>query len=108
MRPSAHHDREKCGKETHRSPWHVGELTKGEEEEGAAREAKEKEFADAIPNLFDIAAADALKTMTIAEDRAFLLAQRKPGRQRSMEGRKEGKQAGYRRKEKGKNTMNGK
>ena len=41
-------------------------------------------FKDILSDLFDIAHADALELIKIAEDREFLLAQREKGRCRSM------------------------
>lgn len=47
----------------------------------------EKEFCEKIENyIFDIAAADALETMTIEEDKDFLLLQREKGRPGCMSG----------------------
>lgn len=45
---------------------------------------KEDEFVEHLDDLFDIAHSDALKMITIAEDRAFLLAQREKGRTGSI------------------------
>ena len=47
---------------------------------------REKEFVDKLDDLFDIAPADALKTIKIEEDKLFLLSQRKKGRPGSMIG----------------------
>lgn len=53
---------------------------------GPTHTANEKKFVDTLDDLFDIARSDALMTMTIEEDKQFLLAQRKKGRQGSMIG----------------------
>jgi hypothetical protein len=45
---------------------------------------KENKFTDTLDDLFDVAHADALKTIHNEEDRAFLLAQRDKGRRGSM------------------------
>ncbi len=45
---------------------------------------KERQFTESLPNLFDIAHAEALTMITLPEDRAFLLAQREKGRRGSM------------------------
>jgi len=50
------------------------------------QKAKEHAFSSKLDNLFDVAHADALNIIKIAEDRDFLLAQRKDGRQGSMIG----------------------
>ena len=43
-------------------------------------------FVQSLENLFDIAASDALQRIPLEEDRLFLIAQRKPGREGSMTG----------------------
>lgn len=58
---------------------------------GAARRTKtqeknEKDYEDKIRNLFDIASVDALDTMTIQEDKDFLLLQREQDRRGTMAG----------------------
>ena len=45
---------------------------------------KEAEFVDRLEDVFDIAHADALTLITIPEDRAFLISQRKKGRPGSI------------------------
>ena len=47
---------------------------------------REEEFKERLANLFDVAKAGALVTMTNEEDKAFLLAQREPGRRGRMGG----------------------
>lgn len=47
---------------------------------------REEEFKERLANLFDVAKAGALETMTNEEDKAFLLAQREPGRRGRMGG----------------------
>lgn len=56
---------------------------------GPTHAANEKQFVDTLDDLFDIARSNALMTMTIEEDKRFLLAQRKKGRQGSMIGHDE-------------------
>ena len=46
--------------------------------------AKKKEWKNKLDQLFDIARAIAMKDMCIAEDRAFLIAQREQGRREKM------------------------
>lgn len=62
------------------------DLRKGKNRKGSAQEAKKREFLTVIDNLFDIASCDALERISIEEDKAFLIAQRKPGRHGSMVG----------------------
>lgn len=44
------------------------------------QQKNEKDFVDTLDNLFDIAHMDAMKLMTIEEDKQFLTAQREKGR----------------------------
>lgn len=46
--------------------------------------SNEKEFVDRLDDLFDIAHADAMKIITIQEDKEFLLAQREKGRRGNL------------------------
>ena len=50
----------------------------------AAQIQRRRAFAMKLRNLFDVAHQEALKMMTNAEDQAFLLAQREPGRRGNM------------------------
>ena len=50
------------------------------------QEKREHDFLKALDDLFDIAHAHALEMMSIAEDKAFLINQRKKGRTGSMVG----------------------
>jgi len=55
-------------------------LKKHKDRRSSLHSAQEEEFCDKMYDLFDIAHANAMKTMTIEEDREFLRAQRQPGR----------------------------
>lgn len=59
-------------------------LKKGKGRRSDPQIAREEAFKTRLVNVFDVAHADALKTMTNAEDRAFLPAQEEPGRQGKM------------------------
>ena len=45
---------------------------------------KKRKFSENLPDLFDIAHADALTTIKLPEDKYFLTAQREKGRQGCM------------------------
>jgi len=62
--------------------WKV--LKKHKNRETSLHKQQVAEFVENLENLFDIAHADALSMIKIAEDRAFLLAQREKGRRGMM------------------------
>ena len=61
-------------------------LKKNKGRKTSTQQAREMEFFSRFDDLFDVAHANALNMMTIQEDKDFLLAQRKKGRQGSMVG----------------------
>ncbi|KAK2727043.1 hypothetical protein QYM36_007784 [Artemia franciscana] len=61
-------------------------LKKNKARKSSTQQAREAAFVSRLEDLFDIAHADALKTMSIQEDKDFLLAQREKGRRGSMVG----------------------
>jgi len=61
-------------------------LKKNKGRQSATQKKKESEFISRLEDLFDVAHTSALCTMTIAEDREFLLAQRQKGRRGSIAG----------------------
>lgn len=56
-------------------------LQKNSSRKSASNKSAEEIFIDQLDELFDIAASDALKTMKIHDDKLFLIAQRKKGRE---------------------------
>lgn len=70
--------------ETEFESWRL--LKKNAKRISPAQKAKESAFSSKLDNLFDIAHAAALETITIPEDREFLIAQREEGRRGSMVG----------------------
>ncbi|KAK2719576.1 hypothetical protein QYM36_005147 [Artemia franciscana] len=61
-------------------------LKKNNARKSSTQQAREAAFVSRLEDLFDIAHADALNTMSIQEDKDFLLAQREKGRRGSMVG----------------------
>ncbi|KAK2710529.1 hypothetical protein QYM36_011904 [Artemia franciscana] len=61
-------------------------LKKNKARKSSTQQAREAAFVSRLEDLFDIAHADALNTMSIQEDKDFLLAQREKGRRGSMVG----------------------
>ncbi|KAK2717035.1 hypothetical protein QYM36_007247 [Artemia franciscana] len=61
-------------------------LKKNKARKSSTLQAREAAFVSRLEDLFDIAHADALNTMSIQEDKDFLLAQREKGRRGSMVG----------------------
>ncbi|KAK2708513.1 hypothetical protein QYM36_014199, partial [Artemia franciscana] len=61
-------------------------LKKNKVRKSSTQQAREAAFVSRLEDLFDIAHADALNTMSIQEDKDFLLAQREKGRRGSMVG----------------------
>ena len=61
-------------------------LKKNKGRQSATQQSKENTFVSEFDNLFDVAHANALNMMTIAEDKDFLTAQREKGRRGSMSG----------------------
>ncbi|KAK2702040.1 hypothetical protein QYM36_019351 [Artemia franciscana] len=61
-------------------------LKKNKARKSSTQQATEAAFVSRLEDLFDIAHADALNTMSIQEDKDFLLAQREKGRRGSMVG----------------------
>ncbi|KAK2706392.1 hypothetical protein QYM36_016436 [Artemia franciscana] len=59
-------------------------LKKNKARKSSTQQAREAAFVSRLEDLFDIAHADALNTMSIQEDKDFLLAQREKGRRGSM------------------------
>ena len=59
-------------------------LKKNENRTSATQTGNEDAFKKRLENIFDIAQGDAMSLITIPEDRAFLLAQREPGRRDRM------------------------
>ena len=64
--------------------WRLLKKNKGRQSE--TQQSKEAEFVSRLDDLFDIAHANALSMISVAEDREFLLAQREKGRRGSMAG----------------------
>ncbi|KAK2705764.1 hypothetical protein QYM36_015958 [Artemia franciscana] len=61
-------------------------LKKNKARKSSTQQAREAAFVSRLEDLFDIAHADALNTMSIQEDKDFFLAQREKGRRGSMVG----------------------
>ncbi|KAK2716028.1 hypothetical protein QYM36_010560, partial [Artemia franciscana] len=61
-------------------------LKKNKARKSSTQQAREAAFVSRLEDLFDIAHADALNTMSIQEDKDLLLAQREKGRRGSMVG----------------------
>ncbi|KAK2702108.1 hypothetical protein QYM36_019238 [Artemia franciscana] len=61
-------------------------LKKNKARKSSTQQAREAAFVSRLEDLFDIAHADALNTMSIQEEKDFLLAQREKGRRGSMVG----------------------
>jgi hypothetical protein len=64
--------------------WRLLKKNKGRQSQ--TQQSKEAEFVSRLDDLFDIAHANALSIISVAEDREFLLAQREKGRRGSMAG----------------------
>lgn len=60
------------------------QLKKGKYRRSTPQIKKEEAFKHTLKDVFDVAADDALSTMSIQEDKDFLLAQREPGRRGIM------------------------
>lgn len=63
-----------------------GNIKKNSQRASVTQTAKEEGFRATLEDLFDIAHADALKLISLDEDRNFLLAQREKGRRGTMAG----------------------
>lgn len=61
-------------------------LQKSVNRKSATNVSNQLAFTEKLDDLFDIAAANAVETITIKEDRQFLINQRKKGREGSMYG----------------------
>ncbi|XP_076063128.1 uncharacterized protein LOC143038083 [Oratosquilla oratoria] len=77
--------------------WKV--LQKIKRNTGIKPREKQKAFEESLPDLLDIAHADALALMTIKEDKDFLMAQREKGRRDSTAGHDKKLEAGVHRRE---------